>query len=181
MHLSLNLLPPDRKQALRTGYVFAYAQTMLVLFLALTIIATATIFSVRHLVASTYEDLAGRSTDTSGEFKELSADIKEINAYLTRAEMFDRRAIAWSGIVKKITDLAPAGTKISRIRIAADGKIILTGVATTRTDVLTYDEKLRSNGSFTDVKSPLSNILQQREVIFDFELQLAGVTETKKP
>jgi len=179
MRITLNLLPPPNKAALRMGFVFASMQSMLVIFLIMSTFAAGTLIAVRMLIAGTYQDLAQRNTSSSDEFKEVTAEIREINAYLKRVQAIDARIVPWSSVVHRITELAPAGTRLERIAVSDAGRIVLSGVAATRNDVLLLDQRLKQAGIFTDISSPLSNILQQRNVRFDFEMRYQPPAEAR--
>lgn len=173
MRITLNLLPPKNKAALRSGFLFAYAQSMLLVVFFLTAIASSTLLAVRLLLKGTYDDLAQRSTSTSEEYRSMTDEIRSINEYLKRVEGVHRRFTPWSSVLATVTQMVPDGTQITGIRLDKTGKILLSGVADERADVLVLREHLLQSNLFKNVSSPLSNILQQKNVRFDFEMTYA--------
>lgn len=170
MRITLNLLPPANKAAMHTGFIFGYVQSILIVFLVMTLFAAGTLFAVRFLLRGTYDDLAKRSSSDSDEFKNITDEIRKINLYLQRIEGLHEGFTPWSSMLSTLAELVPDNAKIDRVQVNANGAISLGGTALTRDDVLMLEQRLVRSGLFKDVKSPLSNILQQKNVHFDFEM-----------
>lgn len=171
MHVTLNLLPPANKAALRTGFVFAYVQSILIIVMVMALLAAGTLAAMRMQVQGVYEDFTARSTTSSREFDTMIEETKAINGYLTRMEAMRMSTTSWSTVLRTVTELTPSGIRISGIRAGATGIVSVTGTAATREDVLAMRDSLEVSPLFEKVQSPLSNILQQRDVKFDFEMQ----------
>lgn len=173
MRITLNLLPPKNKAALRSGFLFAYAQSMLLVVFFLTAIASSTLLAVRLLLKGTYDDLTQRSTSSSEEYKTMTDEIRSINEYLKRMEGVHKRFTPWSTVLATVSEMVPDGTQVTSIRIDKTGKVLLSGVADERSDVLLLRERLVQSNLFKNVSSPVSNILQPKNVKFDFEMTYA--------
>ncbi|HTM68965.1 MAG TPA: PilN domain-containing protein [Candidatus Binatia bacterium] len=170
MKTQLNLLSPDKKAVLRTGFIVAYVQTMLFLIFLVVAFASGTLLAVRMMFKGTYEDLAGRSSGEPDESKAITADIKKINDYLKRIDGLENRFVPWSKVLETITGFIPKGMKLTSLRVDQAGRITMSGVAQDRDDVIALQTKLEASPLFKDVKAPLSNILQQTDVKFDFDM-----------
>lgn len=171
MRVTLNLLSPEKKAVLRTGFIFAYVQTMVFIIFLVVAFASGTLLAVRMMLRGTYDDLAKRSSGGTDESSAITGDFKKINDYLKRIDGLDQRFVPWSKVLEELTRYVPEGTQLSSMRVERSGKITLSGIAARRDDVLTLQTRLEQSPTFKDVKAPLSNILQQRDVKFDFELQ----------
>lgn len=175
MQVTLNLLSPEKKAVLRTGFVFAYVQTMLLIVFLVVAFSSGTLLALRMMLKGTYDDLARRSVGGVDESKAITTEIKKINDYLKRVDGIQTRYVAWSSVLELLTRQVPEGMQITSLNVMKDGKILLSGIARQRNDVLTFQSRLEQSGEFTDVKSPISNILQQRDVKFDFEFRYARI------
>lgn len=175
MHVTLNLLSPEKKAVLRTGFIFAYVQTMLFIVFLVVVFSSGTLLALRMMLKGTYDDLARRSDGSVDESKAITTEIKKINDYLERIDGIQKRYVPWSIVLEVLTRQVPEGMQITSLNATKDGKILLSGVARQRSDVLTLQSRLEQSGEFTDVKSPISNILQQRDVKFDFEFRYAKI------
>lgn len=171
MRVTLNLLSPEKKAVLRTGFIFAYVQTMVFIIFLVVAFASGTLLAVRMMLKGTYEDLAKRSSGGPDESSVITDDFKKINDYLKRIDGLDQRFVPWSKVLEELTRYVPEGTQLSSVHVERTGKITLSGIAARRDDVLTLQTRLEQSPMFKDVKAPLSNILQQRDVKFDFELR----------
>ncbi|HTK04359.1 MAG TPA: PilN domain-containing protein [Candidatus Eisenbacteria bacterium] len=173
MNAQLNLLSPEKKSVLRTGFIVAYVQTMLFLMFIVVAFASGTLLAVRMMFKGTHDDLASRSSGEPDESKVVTADIKKINDYLKRIDGLEQRFVPWSRVLEEITGYIPKGTKLSSLRIDQAGKIYVSGIAKDREDVISLQSRLEGSKTFVEIKAPLSNILQQTDVKFDFEMKYA--------
>lgn len=172
MRITLNLLPPVKKEALRLGLVLAYAQTMVFLFFIVTVFAAVALVYVKIMVSDIGRDLERQSASLGGEeTAAVTSDIKQINDFLNDVDKLEKQFEPWSVFFERLTPLIPPGTQLTRIRIDESGRIFLSGVAPTRNDALELLRRLKEAPFVTDVVSPLSNILQKQQVNFDFEMK----------
>lgn len=171
MSIALNLLSPEKKRALQAGFLMAHIQSLIFVVMLLAILASGTLLSMRMLLQRFHEDLQRQSGPATDEFTSAAEDIKRINAYLSRIEQLDARFVRWSDVLARITAVVPAGIELEEIRLDSSRKILVRGVAETREDVLTFNDRLKALPFLSSVSSPLSNILQKKNVRFDFEMQ----------
>jgi Tfp pilus assembly protein PilN len=173
MRLTLNLLPPDKKRALRSGLLMAYAQTMVLLVFITAMFISSMLVSVRLMISSDYADLQKKSASaSSGETTAVTNEIRLINTYLRQLEDRQESFTAWSGVIKSLADLVPDKTTLESLTIdAATDKITLSGEAETRDDALKLLDSLKNSPFLSDVSSPLSNLLQKKDVKFDLEMK----------
>ncbi len=171
MRVTLNLLPPEKKAALRAGFLYAYVQTVLLIVFIVVAFASGTLVAVRFMLKGTYEDLARRSTAGADASVAVTQDIADINSYLKRLDGLQHQFTPWSQVLEQVTAAAPQGTEIDSISVDKDGNITVTGTAAVRDDVLSMLSQLRGSSLFANVQSPLSNILQQKNVSFEFDMK----------
>jgi Tfp pilus assembly protein PilN len=175
MQASLNFLSPEKKSELRAGFALAYAQTSLLILCLIVAFASGVLFALRLFVSSSFDELDARVQKTSDDSKTVSTEVDKMNAYLGRVDRYQRRFVAWSPVVASIARSMPPGTQISSLLIAPDGSIQLGGTSQTREGVLALQENLKKNALFKNVSSPLSNILQERNVAFQFSMSYANI------
>ncbi|MEY4744594.1 MAG: hypothetical protein RL272_539 [Candidatus Parcubacteria bacterium] len=178
MQVTLNLLSPEKKAVLRTGFIFAFAQTLIFIVFLVVVFASGTLLAVRTMLAGTYDDLAKRSGGTD-ESSTITTDVKKMNDYLKRIDALEQRYVPWSKVLEQLTSLIPAGTQLTSLHVEKTGKVAISGIARDRDDVLLLQSRLEDSPLFKDVKAPLSNILQQKDVRFDFEVQYVPPKETQ--
>ncbi|MBI4457804.1 PilN domain-containing protein [Candidatus Uhrbacteria bacterium] len=169
LRITLNLLPPQKKEALRQGFVLAYAQTMVLLFgLVVVLIATALI-PVRLMLKSDFDELSKQNAPETDEFAISMAEIRDINSFLRRVDGLQTAFVPWASVLKGITESAPAGIQLENIRVAGANLVVISGTAGTRDALLAFEAELSKSPFLSKIESPLSNILQRQN--FKFEIQ----------
>lgn len=170
MKLFLNLLPPDKKDALEQGFVLASAQTLTLIVLIIAIFVGGTLFSLRTIMAGDLAGITSLSSSVGDEGVTLAEDIARINSYLKRIDGFEAKTVRWSGALRELSMQIPQDIRVDELTVDKDGKITLRGLSPTREDVLTLRDRLAALPFVDTIKSPLSNILQKKNVSFEFEL-----------
>ncbi len=171
MRITLNLLPPEKKKALRTGLVMAYTQTIVFIIFLVVVFVSGTLMSVRLMLSGDYETISKQeATANSSETTDIVTAIKQINSYLKEIDDTQRGFVPWSTVIENITPLIPNDVQVERISISSEDKILLSGVAQTRDGALLLLKRLKEQPYLSNVLSPLSNILQRQNVAFDFEM-----------
>lgn len=172
MRVSVNLLPPEKKRALQTGFIIAFAQTMALIFFIIAVFVAGMFLSVRILLKSNYDALAAQSSAGGDESDTVATEIRDINAYLKRLESIQKRFVPWSDVLVSITAAVPNGVILEDIELVKN-KIKIRGITATRDDVIALRENLIKLPFLTDVSNPLSNLLQKKDVKFEFEMNYA--------
>lgn len=167
MRLTLNLLPPEKKQALRTGVILTFGQSM-----TLIVCITAIVIAANFVYASMWlkrqsAELINLNGDADGETATLAEQIAGVNAQVSTLRGFHDDVIPWSSVMAAVAGTAAPGIVIDRIAFTKTA-IAIEGVAATRDDVLRMKEKLESLPFAEAIDSPLSNILQRTDARFSF-------------
>lgn len=171
MHTTLNLLAPEKKTALRAGFVLSHMQaTMFILFIVASFIS-GTLLSIELLMKSVLENITLRSNTTAQEYDKIGAQITDVNAYLDRVDSLQQEFIDWSFVLEELAAVATSGARFESIHIDGDGVVFVQGMAATREDVLLMQERYETLPFITDVSSPLSNILQRTNVKYEFTMR----------
>lgn len=170
MQITLNLLAPEKKTALRTGFVLSYAQAMVFIAFIVTAFIAGTLVSIGILLGSTRTDLAAQSSSSEEEYDNITGQITDINAYITRIDGIQQEFTDWSSVLESLAGAAPRGTRFDSIRISADGTVSITGTAPERDDVLAMQKAYEALPFIEDVSAPLSNILQRTNVKYEFTM-----------
>ncbi len=172
MRISLNLLPPEKKKSLRQGFVIAFAQSMTLYLFIVVLFLTGTLISVRMTLSNNFKAL---NQPVSEDLSASSTEIRQINAYLSRIDAYGSRVVIWSDVLKSILGAVPAGVEVDTLSFTSDGSVRMTGLAATRDDLLQLKSKLGSLPLVSDVASPLSNLLQKKDVLFEMTMRYTPI------
>ncbi|MDX1535980.1 MAG: hypothetical protein R3346_04445, partial [Candidatus Spechtbacterales bacterium] len=73
----------------------------------------------------------------------------------------------------KIESLSPKGVEIKNVEYGVSNKVIVTGHADQRKQVIALQEALENDRMFLNVESPLSNLLKAEDIDFKFTITLS--------
>lgn len=102
----------------------------------------------------------------------IKAEIDELNeVLLTIDKIRQKDQLNFPQIFRMLGSVAPEGANLTNIAFQ-DGIVNLRGHAETRADVLLFKENLENEESFYNVISPLSNIVKESDIDFNFSFSL---------
>lgn len=182
--ISLNLLPPERKEILYwiglTKNVIFWGSFvfMILVFLSLP-------FWVSRLyLNSTLNDLDQKigfyKYNTSlQQMSFLEKSSKNINDILMNIDKIGAEQIYWQKVLAEITGAVPAGAQIFSLELNSkyasgevlspdEGSFTIIGRAKTRDAVLALQANLESSADFKDIQAPLDNLVKKTDADFKF-------------
>lgn len=170
MRLLLNLLPPQKKAELRSAFLYSFLQTMVLLVLIGVSVGSFSLLSARFIMKKNLSDVSRRNAPETQEFKSVSETIKSINTHMTRLELLNGQFNDWSRLLLAVEGAVPPGVVINQLAVSQAGVVTMSGNGATRDSVLALRRNLEANPLFSNVQSPLSNILQRTDVKFEFTM-----------
>jgi hypothetical protein len=170
MEIYLNLLSPDKKQSLKTAFAMSYVQSLTFYVAVVIVFIAGTLFSLQIILQGVVSEMAESSTASFEEYETMTKQMREINDFVGRTGGIHDRYVDWSAVLDTLGHTAPAGIRFGGITVSSDNTIRVEGTAMLREDVLTMKQRLEDLPQFTDISSPLSNILQRENLKFEFRM-----------
>lgn len=170
MEIYLNLLSPDKKQTLKTAFAMSFVQSLTLYVAVVVIFIAGTLLSMQFILQGVVSEMAESSTASFEEYDSMTRQMREINDFIARTAGIHDRYTDWSAVLDTLSHSAPQGVRFEAVSISADNNIRIEGTAALREDVLTMKQSLESMPEFTQVSSPLSNILQRENLKFEFRM-----------
>ncbi len=170
-----NILPPDKKRALRLGLIMAYAQSLCLYLFVLAVTLSGTLFAVRLLYKNNADSLsltAAQQDDSAAG----AGEIRKINAYVRRAAGLNESHVAWSAVLTELGASLPSGVTLDNIMILPDGRMDISGLAATRDDLLAMQDRLAKLRFAKDVSSQFSNLFQKKDIRFALNMRFEAPT-----
>lgn len=175
----INLLPSVKKEKIY-GELFK-KQIYSLGILILTVLAGCSIFILNMMV---FLKIQARELKQSLNMEAFDAEtqkanalegvIKDLNVRVSRYVEFRSGQVSMLDVFSRIQEVMPAGVRLTAmVADAADGKIILSGRAQSRDDVVMMTSRLKNSAFFERVESPLANFLEKENANFSFIFYLA--------
>lgn len=174
MQASLNFLSPQKKSLLRTGFIFAYVQNMLFVLFVVVAFCSGLLIALRMMLGETLKNIENQTVGNDRDTKAVTEEITAVNNYLRLEQTYVQGFTRWSAVLTEITDGTPPGIQLTGVNISETGAVEIRGKARERADVLAFEAKLKASPNFTGLTAPLSNILTQYDVAFEFTMNMTN-------
>ena len=98
--------------------------------------------------------------------RETEEQAKTIDLRVRKLKNAGAKPPAASRIFKTLLSGTASGITISSFSVEKNRNLALAGQASTRQDLLNFEQTLRASGRFEEIASPLSDIIQERAINF---------------
>ncbi|PIY97288.1 MAG: hypothetical protein COY66_00115 [Candidatus Kerfeldbacteria bacterium CG_4_10_14_0_8_um_filter_42_10] len=176
--ITLNLISPIQKEANRFQQSYSLVKRITVLFMAVSLIVIALLFVGETLLEKkldsiTQETLALKKNIEKEESIDLEQSVKDFNKLLIDISKVQSEYINWSQEVNKISSLVPSGIRLSSFVMQKDSSDFkFAGKAATREALLNFKTNLENSDFFTEIQSPISNLLTKENINFELSGKL---------
>lgn len=175
--LNLNLLPPKEIRKLeirRFGELLgSFAIWILFFFIIFSLFLSSVIFCLSIILKSQIELIEIRNNDQKTKYLiEIEDKTKKLNESLAKINLKQKEIILWTPIIEELSKITPVGVYLTNFsyHVSLD-KINLRGIANTRANFLSFQDKLSESTCFSEIEAPLSNLIKQNDVDFVFNFK----------
>ena len=169
--ITLNLLPPNKKQELQLARLYTVIKNLIVLILLLTIIIAITLLFTKITLQNHFNKIVEQTTLTTKFSRLFNKDIRAFNKQLAEVEKIQKDYISWINFFVKFNKLVPEEVSIYDLSLNND-KILITGLAKTREKLLFFKNNLENSDLFSEVVVPLENILKKENIDFNIKADI---------
>lgn len=174
--IKLNLLPSANKKKLELANLkrltFSLMARIFIVLIVFTFILTSIFFYVSMLVR--YQEQLIENKQEDAEMQQLLEMEEKISIANKKIIRVNDKLIYWTEIMEELTKLVPSDIHLTGFHYESKrNEIHLSGWAPTRDKFLSFQEALEKNSLFDGVEVPLSNLLKQENINFDFILKPA--------
>lgn len=170
----INLLPPAAKRKLASEYRFRFLSVLFVTITAACLMSIVLSIPTWIFLERQSDIVIGReelATEIELERKQVEEDLAETQSLVDfLAKPLSTRD--YSKLISDLDSLSGEAVSISQISVDAKGKLILTGVAATRTALSEFRDRLTADERFTSVDLPLSSLVRDTETPFSITIKL---------
>lgn len=107
-------------------------------------------------------------TENMLQMNSIEKSFKDINNALAKINKISEQQILWIDVFEKITTIIPLDIQIFSLQIEPDGEFVIIGNAKKRENVLDFGKRLKSSSDFSDIQTPLDNLIKSDDIDFKF-------------
>lgn len=127
----------------------------------------------KFLLQSTFKEFSNQESQLKISSQDYNEKIRKINDQLKTVTQIQSEFIYSSALVKELTDRIGNGIYLSYIKADIGGQVLrIIGRADKRENFLALKQNLSTSPVFTEVSSPLQNILQKENIDFEMTIKL---------
>ncbi|OGY43420.1 MAG: hypothetical protein A2729_04590 [Candidatus Buchananbacteria bacterium RIFCSPHIGHO2_01_FULL_39_14] len=166
--ITLNLLPPVKKQEFHLTQLYLMIKDLIILILLITIIIAIALLMTKLILQNHFNQIVAQTTMTTRYANIFNKDIKEFNQDLGAVISIQKNYHDWVEFFIQLNQLIPADVGLYNLSIK-DNKILITGLAKTRQNLIQLKENFEESNLFAEVAIPLENLLKKDNVDFTFK------------
>jgi len=168
--LTLNLVSQELKEEIKSRHLYALLKKMNFILTIIIIIIAIILLSAKIILQNNFNKVVEQTTLLTGNSGKKYADkVRKINARLQTVSQIQNERVPWSRLVEALAEITPGGVALSYLKLDEKNMSVkLRGKAKTREELLALKNNLENSKIFSNVKSPIKNILRKEDI--DFEL-----------
>lgn len=176
--LNLNLLPLQEKEKVRmelTTSFLIHLGTRLFFLAAISMGLLFSIYLYSSIITEAQLELVKSQEGLleEEEFKNIEKNLQISNDAIKEVHSLERGFLIYSKIIEEFAGLVPSKIYVKNLSISLNAKQFnVNGYAETREEMLAFKKKLEENRAFSNVYSPISNLLVPKDVNFAFTITL---------
>lgn len=171
--ITLNLIPESIREENRLKHVYRLNVHLgLIIFYIMIIVSVLTQVS-KNILISGFDSVMAQSDAITKNSKAYNDRAKEINAKISLVGRVVQDNHDWNGLILDVSRLLPVGVSLSYLSFNQETKSIrLVGLADTRDSLLKLKEVIDKSGYIKEVKLPMANIIEKKDINFDLQSTL---------
>ncbi len=179
--LTLNLVSQELKQEIKSRHVYSLLKKMNYVLIIIAIIITIILLVAKIILQNNFNDVVAQTTLVTSSSRGNIDKVRKINSQIDTVTNIQNEYIAWSYLLEMLAQMPSNEISFSYIKIEKESQALkIKGHADTRDSLLELKQKLKDSNIFTDIKSPIENILQKENINFELsmKLNLKNITPT---
>jgi len=169
--ITLNLLPPNKKKDLYLTQVYFKIKNLIFFVFLIISIFAITLMGAKFVLQNFFVDTVDQSSLLVKNVQVYNEEIQLLSLKLDQADKIQKEHINWQPFIHELTSQIPENVILNSLTINED-KLIISGVAKQRNDLLNLDNNLKKLDSLSNINIPLDNLLKKEQVDFILKADL---------
>lgn len=172
--LSLNLLPPEKKQEIRKQIMLISLQYLISWMLIVVCGAGITLLVTKLIIQNSFNQAVAQGTLITHEYGILNQKVHIINQKIDFLSGIQNKFTIWSPALSSLTAATPKNIVLSSFFANnITHNLEISGYALTREDLLIYKQNLEQSPLLSSVKLPIENLLEAAGINFHITAKLS--------
>jgi len=177
MKIKLNLIPPQKKEAIKRAHWLRLVSKWEIEFVLLLVFFIAVLVSMNLILKVNMEmeandtSLAEKNNYKYNQIKEYDSEIVDVNKQIVNVRNLQANQLYWSNLLLKLNSKVVNGIEIVSL-VTKEYDLILNGKADTRDNLIIFKDSLVQDDCFSGVDLPLSNLVSKDNVEFQISFSI---------
>ncbi len=169
----LNLLPTSGKKKIVNHYLLLLIKDVVFLFLLTSAILAILFLICYFILIKNFITTTEQNLSVMKNTGLITSKIRKVNRKLNSIEKIQNDYTNWVQFIVELNSLIPQNEiQITKLNIDKHQKIItINGKALERDGFLIFKKNLENSKIFTEINSPLSNLLLEKNINFSLEIK----------
>lgn len=168
MEIILNLLPPEKKKAIRNLYLILYLRIIIEILLIYSLLMALPLFASRYYLNNNFRDIQEKNASLNQEYSKINQEIGTAAHKLKNIDLIQNNFLAWTPYLIDIFQTTPTSTIfLKKLEFNKENKIIvIQGRAKTREALLNYKTALEKLSFMANLQIPVSSLTAKEDIDF---------------
>lgn len=184
MRIYLDLLPQEKKDAIRRNKIFGLIVREEIFFLLPLIVFVIILFNIYYLLNLQHDSLlsSGANDSSRDQYQQLAKyeeRFKSINTTVDVLSKIQSNHLYWTNALTSLSLTMPDGVYLSNLA-SKNYQLFLVGKARSRDDLLNLKTNLEQSSCFQNINVPLSNLVVKNDIDFQMDVEVKKECLNKK-
>ncbi|KKP59539.1 MAG: hypothetical protein UR53_C0001G0039 [Candidatus Magasanikbacteria bacterium GW2011_GWC2_34_16] len=180
-NVTLNLIPPDKKNHLKNLVRFIFIREILEIIIFISAMLAISLLWSWMVLQDQFNNLANSAILVNRDYSKYNTEIRTINSAVKNISQSSQGYFPVSPKIADIIDTLPNDIKINSIEInRTQNKITIAGTALTREAFLNYQAVCQSIPWLEKVETPTSQLFQKENISFEIKANLKNFVALPK-
>lgn len=171
--LALNLVSQELKQEIKSRHIYSLLKKMNFIIIIITIIIAIILLVAKIILQNNFNKVVAQTTLVTSSSKKYTDKVRKINSQINSIAKIQKEHIYWSHLLIILSEMSPDDVRFSQLKINKEKKTLtIRGHADSRDNLLKLKNNLEKSEIFSDIESPIQNILQKENINFELNTKL---------
>lgn len=171
--LRLNLVSKELREEIKSHHIYILIKKMCMIIIIVSLFVSIILIVSKIILQNNFNRIVDQMTLVTSSTSSYNEKINIINSKINSIKQIQSSYIPFSYLIENLLIIVPENIMYSLIQINInDQKLEIRGSAKNRDDLLALKKGLEETGIFTNIESPIQNILQKKDINFQINANI---------